>query len=56
MNKKAIEGLPLKYVVIILTTALVISIVLEMMGVLKTGILHSVGVINETLNSSLASI
>jgi len=53
MNRKGIEGLPFKYMVVLLTAALVISIVLEALGVLKTGILHSVNVLNETLNESL---
>ena len=54
MNKKGVEGLPLKYVVIVLVAALVISMVLEMVGVLRGGILHSIGVINKTLNSTVA--
>ena len=56
MNKKAIEGLPLKYVVIILVAAIVISLVLEIIGVLRGGILHSIGVINQTLNSTVSGI
>ena len=56
MDKKGIEGLPLKYVVIILVAAIVISMILETLGVLREGILHSIGVINQTLNSTVSSI
>lgn len=52
MNKKGVEGLPLKYVVIVLVAVLVISIVLEMVGVLKTGIMHMIFNINETLTNT----
>lgn len=47
--KKAVEGLPLKYVIIALIAVLVIAIALEMVGILKTGIISSVTQINQSL-------
>ena len=54
MNKKAVEGLPLKYIIIALIAVLVIAIALEMVGVLKTGILAAITNINITMGRELA--
>jgi len=48
-SKKGIEGLPLKYVVIILVAAIVIGIVLTMTSTLEGGITTSTEVLNNTL-------
>lgn len=54
MNKKAVEGLPLKYIIIALIAVLVIAIALEMVGVLKVGILSAITNINTTMGRELA--
>jgi hypothetical protein len=54
MNKKAVEGLPLKYIIIALIAVLVIAIALEMVGVLKGGILSAITNINTTMSRELA--
>ena len=48
-SKKGIEGLPLKYVVIILVAAIVIGIVLTMTSTLEGGIVTSTEVLNNTM-------
>lgn len=56
MNKKGIEGLPLKYVIIILIAAIVIALVLDMMGILKLGILSSTEKTTSFLNESITNV
>jgi hypothetical protein len=56
MNKKGIEGLPLKYVIIILIAAIVIALVLDMMGILKLGILFSTEKTTSFLNESITNV
>lgn len=47
-NKKAVEGLPLRYIIIALVAALVVGIALQFTGVLKVGILSTAEKINES--------
>jgi hypothetical protein len=47
-NKKAVEGLPLKYIIIALVAALVVGIALQFTGVLKGGIMNTANKINES--------
>lgn len=47
-NKKAVEGLPLKYIIIALVAALVVGIALQFTGVLKGGIMSTAEKINES--------
>ncbi|MDD5182157.1 MAG: hypothetical protein PHC66_03235 [Candidatus Nanoarchaeia archaeon] len=47
-NKKAVEGLPLKYIIIALVAAICVGIALQFTGVLKTGILSTAEKINES--------
>jgi hypothetical protein len=60
LNRKGIEGLPLKYTIIILVAAIVIGIVLYMTGTLDSGVRTTTNQINQTLvnkvNSTLAGI
>lgn len=56
MNKKAIEGFPLKYVVVALIATLVIALVLEAMGILRGGIISSLFHINNTLANTTAGL
>lgn len=52
MNKKGVEGLPLKYLVVALTAALVIGIVLEVTGILRTSITGAVLNLNKTVGNA----
>ena len=55
MNKKGVEGLPMKYVIIAIIAALALAIILEVTGILRGGIINAATSLNETLNSSLPS-
>lgn len=59
-DERGIEGLPLKYAILILVAALVIAIVIAMVTGLKFGILQSTSQINQTMveqvNQSLSGI
>ena len=52
-NERGIEGLPLKYAIIILVAALVIALVIAMISGLKVGILQSTTQINHSMVSSV---
>jgi len=53
MNRKCVEGLPLKYIIIVLVAVLVIDLILEMTGVIEGGIMSSLAdVVGVTLNAS----
>lgn len=52
MNKKSIEGLPLKYLIMVIVAVLVIDIILEMTGTIKGGIMSSLADIVNLTNSS----
>jgi len=56
MNKKAVEGLPLRYLIMALAAALVIGIVLEMTGILGTSITGAIAKLNETVADAAASL
>ena len=49
MNKKGVEALPLRYIIIALVAALVIGIALQFVGTLKGGTLAAAEKMNETL-------
>jgi hypothetical protein len=53
MNRKAVEALPLRYIIMVIIAALVIAIILEFVGVLRTGILSGVLRLNQTLREAL---
>jgi hypothetical protein len=59
-NSRGVEGLPLKYAIIILVAAVVIAIAIGMVTVLKGGIGNVTAEINESLvsevNKSLSGI
>ena len=48
-NKKGVESLPLRYIIIALVAALVIGIALQFVGILRGGTISSANKINETL-------
>ena len=48
-NKKGVEGLPLKYIIIALVAALVVGIALQFTGTLRGGIQSTAETLNETL-------
>ena len=53
MNKKCVEGLPLKYIIIVLVAVLVIDLILEMTGVIEGGIMISLAeIMGVTLNAT----
>jgi hypothetical protein len=49
LNKKGVEGLPLRYIIIALVAALVIGIALQFTGILRGGIMNAAGNINDSL-------
>jgi hypothetical protein len=53
-NKKGVEALPLKYIIIALVAALVVGIALQFTGTLKGGILSTGEKLNETLATQTA--
>ena len=50
--KKAVEGLPLKYIIIVIVAVLVIELVLEMTGIIRGGIISSLININNTVSGT----
>jgi hypothetical protein len=53
--KKGVEGLPLKYIIIVIIAVLVIELILEMTGVISGGIFQSLyNIGNYTTNASAA--
>ncbi len=55
-NKKAVEGLPLKYVIIVLVAALALAIILDIVGVVNLGISQNLGFINDTLTQNTTNM
>jgi len=55
-NKKAVEGLPLKYVIIVLVAALALAIILDIVGVVNLGISQNLGFINDTLTQNATNM
>ena len=53
-NKRGIEGLPLKYLVIALVAALVIGIALQFIGALKGGTIGAAETFNDTITQRTA--
>jgi hypothetical protein len=49
LNKKGVESLPLRYIIIALVAALVIGIALQFTGILKSGTISTAKQLNETL-------
>lgn len=56
MNRKGIEGLPLKYLVVVLVAALVIGLALEVTNSLRVDITDATGLFGATLNKELSEI
>lgn len=53
--KKGVEGLPLKYIIIVIVALLVIDIILEMTGIIHEGIITSLfDITNTTANMNLS--
>jgi len=52
LNRKAVEGLPLKYVILVLVAAIALALILDVTGILKLGIFDMVTGINNTLYNS----
>lgn len=49
-NKKAVEALPLRYIIIALVAALVVGIALQFTGTLRGGIQNTADTLNDTLS------
>ncbi len=49
LNKRGVEALPLRYIIIALVAALVIGIALQFTGILKSGTINTATKINDTL-------
>lgn len=49
LNKRGVEALPLRYIIIALVAALVIGIALQFTGILKSGTINTATKINKTL-------
>ncbi|VVB74378.1 Uncharacterised protein [Candidatus Tiddalikarchaeum anstoanum] len=53
MSKKGVEGLPLKYIILVIVALLVIDLILEMTGIIRGGIITSLySITNTTSNIS----
>jgi len=53
-NKRAVEALPLRYIIIALVAALVIGIALQFVGILKSGTISAATKMNESLSERTA--
>lgn len=53
MNKKGIEGLPIKYAIIAIIAAIVLAVVLELTGVMEIGIGGAINQTKAALSSAL---
>ena len=47
--RKGVEGLPLKYIIIVIVALLVLDLVLELTGVIRSGVITSILQINNTV-------
>ena len=56
MNKKSVEGLPLKYLIMVIVAVLVIDLILEMTNVVKGGVLSSLYNLGNITNDSTAAL
>ena len=56
MNKKGVEGLPLKYVIIAIAAANAVSIILEVTGILRGGVVSTAQAMNQTLSNVTGGI
>ena len=56
MSRRAVEGLPLKYIIIAIVAALVIGILINITQILGEGITAAAVKLNSTLNKTLSDV
>lgn len=49
--RKGVEGLPLKYIIIVIVALLVLDLILELTGVIRGGVIASIMQINNTVTN-----
>ncbi len=54
--RKAVEGLPLKYIILVIVAALVIELIITMTTGMRGGIMLSLGKINDTMINTTSSL
>ena len=56
MNRRGVEGLPLKYVIMAIIAALVVGTLIQVTGELNSGIENATGMFVTTLNESVSGL
>lgn len=52
--RKGVEGLPLKYIILVIVAVIVIDLILEMTGIIRSGVISSLLNITSLLPNSTA--
>ena len=56
MNRRAVEGLPLKYIIIAIIAALVLGIVMNVTSIIQEGVTGAAVIFNNTLMKALGNL
>lgn len=56
MNRRGVEGLPLKYIIIAIIAALVLGIVMNVTSIISEGVTGAAIIFNNTLANALANL
>lgn len=56
MNKKGVEGLPLKYIIIVLIAVIILAVILDALDIISLGIYEAVFKINDTLANATGNL
>ncbi len=56
MNKRGVEGLPLKYIIIAIVAALILGIIMNMTSIIEQGVTGAAVIFNNTLGQVLANL
>ena len=56
MNRRGVEGLPLKYIIIAIVAALVLGIIMNVTSIISEGVTGAATAFNNTLFEALANL
>ncbi len=56
MNKKGVEGLPLKYIIIAIVATIVVGVILQVVDITGTSVLENAQALNRTLTNATSGL
>ncbi len=56
MNKRGVEGLPLKYMIMVLVAVIILAVILDVLDIISLGIYDAVFKVNDTLANATGSL